>query len=202
MPANYTVFFNLPHIKAIIKSISNILCTQIKNGVPIFPPLNKVFASLYHSSNIKVLILGHEPYPDERDDGFAYSIESPKIPLTQTLKTIFEECENSYIMMNNSPCLNHWIEQGVLLLNSSLTSEVSTTTLWNSFTKDLLTWIHTQNPNIIALLFGPKLADFADMFTHKIITCDIEDKKFVGSNCFLNVNKILKTSRIYWDRYT
>lgn len=106
---------------------------------------------------IKVVILGQDPYPKENvanGNAFAVNINCA-IPMS--LKNIFKEIK----LINGIVCadrtLNLWKKQGVLLLNTSLTTKInqsqSHTKIWKPFIIDLIEGI-SQDKNIIWVLWG------------------------------------------------
>lgn len=70
--------------------------------------------------NVKVVIVGQDPYPGgNHADGLAFSSRQKEIPAS--LKIIYDDLEREYGARPKTPDLTPWAEQGVLLLNTSLT---------------------------------------------------------------------------------
>ncbi len=90
----------------------------------ILPPEPLRFAAFERSQpeTTRVLILGQDPYPTPgHANGLAFSV-TPTTPLPKSLKNIFSELEHD---TGSSPMhgdLGHWADQGVLLLNTALTT--------------------------------------------------------------------------------
>ena len=70
--------------------------------------------------NVKVLIIGQDPYPNIEDaHGLAFSKKTGKCPAS--LKNIFAKIKEETGIENTNANLTHWAQQGVLLLNRALT---------------------------------------------------------------------------------
>lgn len=131
--------------------------------------------------NIKVVILGQDPYPTPGDAiGRAFAVsENTKIPvsLRNIKQEIFNENRENFpysdcVLMeqmdnkfnpDNWKTLEHWQEQGVFLLNTALTVETgkagSHLKYWQEFTKRVISHISSTQP-CIWLLWGKKAQEF------------------------------------------
>ena len=92
-------------------------------GQDILPPPHQTFAALKLSqpSDTKVVILGQDPYPTPgHAHGLAFSADASVTPYPKSLTNIFNEMGDDLGAKPSSPNLHHWAEQGVLLLNTSL----------------------------------------------------------------------------------
>lgn len=85
------------------------------------PELPRVFRALRitQPQDVKVVILGQDPYPKGHADGLAFSSGISNVP--HSLGMIFGELNKIGIMRTN-PSLEDWAKQGVLLLNTALTT--------------------------------------------------------------------------------
>ena len=101
------------------------------------PAKNDIFNAFYKNKekniffkpdDVKVLILGQDPYPNPEDaHGFAFSSNNKKTPAS--LKNIFKAIDDAYNSnlsnsKNFSNNLQNWVNEGVLLLNTALTYEI------------------------------------------------------------------------------
>ena len=89
----------------------------------VFPPLNQLFEAFNQCSfeNTRVILLGQDPYHgDGQAHGLSFSVPN-SIPLPPSLKNIYKELFNDLGLMRASGDLSDWANQGVLLLNTSLT---------------------------------------------------------------------------------
>lgn len=81
-----------------------------------------IFAALDHlpPRDVRVVILGQDPYPTPgHANGLAFSV-TPEIPLPRSLRNIFAELKDDTGAVPETGDLSHWVRQGVLLLNTSL----------------------------------------------------------------------------------
>ena len=89
----------------------------------IFPKKSNIFNALRLTDydNVKVVILGQDPYHGEGEaQGLAFSVpETIKMP--PSLRNIFKELENDLGIIRTKHSLEDWAKQGVLLLNTILT---------------------------------------------------------------------------------
>ena len=90
----------------------------------IYPPMYDIFNALKYTdyNNAKVVILGQDPYHGEGEaHGLAFSVK-PGIPVPPSLKNMYKELNSSLgCYIPNNGYLKKWADQGVLLLNASLT---------------------------------------------------------------------------------
>src|SRR5690349_19392502 len=91
---------------------------------PVYPKPDDVFAALHLTpyAEVKVLILGQDPYHGPRQaHGLCFSV-LPGVAPPPSLRNIFVELRDDLgIEPPDHGCLDSWAEQGVLLLNASLT---------------------------------------------------------------------------------
>jgi uracil-DNA glycosylase len=91
---------------------------------PNFLPSSKlIFKSLeVDPDDVKVVIVGQDPYPNsEHAMGLAFSVPAEVGVLPASLKNIYKELEADLGIIRENGDLSAWLEQGVLLLNMSLT---------------------------------------------------------------------------------
>ncbi len=127
------------------------------------PPIEYIWRPLRlcHPEDVKVLILGQNPYPRSIADGIAFSVRSGKSH-TPTTRAIFKEWNLS---ITDSPCLDRWVRQGVLLLNSELTmgegiySKQSHYAFWHRYIRQIIQYL-SQRKRIVFVLWGKKAAAF------------------------------------------
>ena len=90
----------------------------------ILPPPQLTFAALERTppNRVEVVILGQDPYPTTgHAHGFAFSAEPETKPLPRSLANIFKEMKIDIGACPNTADLRFWADQGVLLLNATLT---------------------------------------------------------------------------------
>ena len=112
-------------------------------------------------SNLKVVIIGQDPYHGEGEaNGLCFSVnDGIKIP--PSLKNIFAEINSDFdsIFLPTNGNLERWAQQGILLLNACLTVRKDEANShkhlkWNIFTDNLIHYISNNCENIVFLLWG------------------------------------------------
>lgn len=172
----------------------------------IFPKFDDIFKAfdLTDYNDVKVVILGQDPYHGENQaNGLAFSV-NPEIKLPPSLRNIFMEIENDLGILNTNGDLSNWAKQGVFLLNSVLTVKKSTpgsftNTYWEEFTDIVINRL-SKRGNIIFLLWG-KYAQSKEKVIEDgnfIITTSHPSpfsvyRGFRGSKIFSKTNEILKS---------
>jgi len=127
-----------------------------------FPKGQDVFAAFDHSplENTKVVIIGQDPYHGPgQANGLCFSV-SERIPHPPSLINIFKELENDlgkpYPQSGN---LEHWADQGVLLLNATLTVRAHQAGShqnkgWEIFTDAVIQSVSASKQGLVFLLWG------------------------------------------------
>ncbi|UER67986.1 uracil-DNA glycosylase [Borrelia sp. BU AG58] len=151
--------FNKAYFRELVSFIKNEYKT--KEG-KIFPPPGLIFNAFdsLPFKNIKVVILGQDPYHGKgQANGLAFSVNSD-IKIPPSLQNIFKEIErNLKIKTIPSGDLKRWATQGVFLLNSILTVEEGLPSShkeigWEIFTNEVIRTISTSLDNIVFMLWG------------------------------------------------
>lgn len=129
----------------------------------IFPKGNQIFRAFDACTfdNLKVVILGQDPYPTRgHAHGLCFSCDAHVRPLPKSLQNIFKELQDDLgITPPSNGDLNHWAEQGVLLLNSILTVQEGKPQShqnkgWEKFTDAVISKISDEKEGIVFLLWG------------------------------------------------
>lgn len=138
-----------------------------EEGKIIYPPQEQIFRALQITKpeKVKVCLVGQDPYHTPgQANGLAFSI-SPGHSLQPSLNNIFQELNNDLgIEKPNSGDLTQWAENGVLLLNSSLTVYEHQANShagwgWQKFTKAVLQAATKLPQPIVFLLWGSSAQD-------------------------------------------
>jgi uracil-DNA glycosylase len=140
----------------------------------ICPRLSHVFRFLYelHFADVKVVIVGQEPYPNPRDAcGYAFSVP-PKQRIPPSLSTIFAELKRDIpdFVSPSDGDLEPWVKKGVLLMNASLTveigscSEVSHSAMWQPFVTAIVRAL-SERGGIVFMLWGKRSSKLADIIS-------------------------------------
>ena len=174
----------------------------------IFPPKNYILRSLALTdyNNVKVVILGQDPYHGVGEaNGLSFSVNK-NIKLPPSLKNIYKELLNDLGIDNgNNGDLTPWANQGVLLLNSILTVEkdkpASHKNLgWEIFTDAIIKKLNQKKEPIVFILWGNFAKSKISLITnpnHYIISSSHPSPfscnySFFGSRPFSKTNEVLK----------
>ena len=148
--------------KPYFKQIAEHLKIEKLQGKTIYPPGSLIFHAFDKTpfENVKVVILGQDPYHGPRQaHGLSFSVQKGIQP-PPSLINIFKELQNDVgMMMPNHGNLEKWAEQGVLLLNASLTvraqDPMSHSKIgWHTFTNSVITKISDQRKHVVFMLWG------------------------------------------------
>ncbi len=132
------------------------LCPSIKDVFKVF--------KLCPYNNCRVVFIGQEPYPQRgvaQGVLFGNSSDTPENKLSPSLQIIKESVINFEIphnLITFDPTLESWAKQGILMINSALTTEVGKIGVhmmkWRPFMIAFLKQMSMINPGIIYVLFG------------------------------------------------
>ena len=126
---------------------------------------------------VKVVILGQDPYRGNHAMGLSFSVPE-KIKLPLSLRKIYKEIEEDLCYsMPKSGNLTRWAEQGVLLLNATLTVRAHEANShkrlkWQNFTDAAIKALNKNRENIVFMLWGnnaKKKKNLIDINRHCII---------------------------------
>ncbi|MGN0805878.1 MAG: uracil-DNA glycosylase [Candidatus Coproplasma sp.] len=155
--------------------------------------------------NIKVVILGQDPYHEYgQAHGLCFSVKKG-VPLPPSLKNIFKELESDLgVIEPDCGDLTKWAEQGVLLLNTTLTvrehlANSHSKCGWGWFTDSVIKLISDTCKNVVFILWGGNArskAPLIDKSRHLIIESAHPSplsayNGFFGSKCFSRTNYYL-----------
>lgn len=162
----------LPYLKsAEFQQIGMQLAKEAADGASITPLFDNTFRAFKECpyNKLKVVFLGLDPYPGEGvADGLAFSARNNQLNPPKSLKYILAAMEkDAYggfgIGFNEdylNPDLTRWANQGVLLINTALSTHIGKTgvhlDLWNPFMRTLFYILAHANTNIIYILLGAK----------------------------------------------
>ena len=155
-------------LDAIIKTID-----QETQSKTIFPSPDNVFRVFEtRPEDIKVVILGQDPYYNVgQANGLAFSVNDD-IATPRSLKNIFKELENDLGLVRTNPNLADWHEQGVFLLNTALTVPEKEPNahkkLWKRFTNDLLDYLTEVNPDILYIMWGGNAKEHGQLIEQEL----------------------------------
>ncbi len=123
------------------------------------PAYENVFRALTlcQPDKVKVVIIGQDPYPGGEADGLCFSTGTGTRPYS--LDIIFKELKAEGFGIRTNTSLEDWAEQGVLLLNTHLTTTKGSVNAhanigWDRFTGEILRWIIWRVPAAVFMLWG------------------------------------------------
>ncbi|MCD7915153.1 MAG: uracil-DNA glycosylase [Tannerellaceae bacterium] len=128
----------------------------------IYPPGPLIFNAFKHCpfDKVKVVILGQDPYHEPRQaNGLCFSVE-PGIPFPPSLLNIFKEIQDDIgRLMPTTGDLTRWADQGVLLLNATLTVRAHQAGShqhkgWETFTDAVIHKLAESRDHIVYILWG------------------------------------------------
>ncbi len=208
---------------AVFDSVSKLL----DEGVAVYPDISKPdsmfinFNDFYRAlhltplDNVKVVILGQDPYHEKgQANGLAFSVDAG-VPLPPSLKNIFKELQNDLGgALRTNGDLSDWANQGVLLLNSSLSvvegKPNSLAKLWEPVTDEIISFIDENVSPVVFVLWGnnakakkPLIKRNKDFIVESVHPSPLSaNRGFFGSKPFSKVNEILTDnglSPIVWE---
>lgn len=148
--------------KPYFTEISHFLKTEKSQGKIIYPPGPQIFNAFDKTpfDKIKVVLLGQDPYHGPGQAmGLSFSVPDGIKP-PPSLMNIFKELSKDVgIPIPGTGNLTKWAEQGVLLLNASLTVRVNEPNShakigWHTFTDAVIQKISEHKRNVVFLLWG------------------------------------------------
>lgn len=187
----------------------NIRCLE-QVGEIIYPCEDDRFAAFtIKPSDIKVVIIGQDPYHGEdQANGLAFSVRRG-VKLPPSLKNMFKEINSDTGCANNAiGDLTQWVDQGVFLLNRCLTVSKGQpgshdSIGWHEVTEFIVSKLSNDYPDIVFLLLGKKaqLLEYVINERSTVIKTSHPspmgnscNKGFFGSRCFSTINTVLITN--------
>ena len=129
---------------------------------PCYPPGSQIFAAfdLCPFDRVKVVIIGQDPYHEPgQAEGLCFSV-ADGVPHPPSLQNIFKEIEADLGRpAPKSGSLRRWAEQGVLLLNATLTVEAHRAGShqgkgWEQFTDACIARLSAEREHLVFILWG------------------------------------------------
>ncbi|RRW43633.1 uracil-DNA glycosylase [Pseudomonas luteola] len=198
--------FDAPYMK----QLGEFLRSEKAAGKVIYPPGPLIFNALNSTplDQVKVVILGQDPYHGPgQAHGLCFSVQ-PGIPAPPSLQNIYKELKRDLnLPIPNHGYLQHWAEQGVLLLNTSLTVEQAkagshANAGWQRFTDRVIQVVSEQRNHLVFLLWGAHAQSkekLIDTQKHLILRSPHPSplsahRGFIGNGHFSRTNKFLEQS--------
>jgi uracil-DNA glycosylase len=159
---SWKAILNAEFEKEYFKSLKQFLLEEKAKGEKVYPPGSQIFAAFDHTpfDQLKVVILGQDPYHGPgQAHGLCFSVNDG-IRQPPSLQNIFKELkEDCSCEIPQSGNLVKWADQGVLLLNATLTVRANQAGShqgkgWETFTDTVIQKIAEQKKNIVFILWG------------------------------------------------
>ena len=190
---------------------------EYNGSTPIYPPAKLIFNAFDHCpfDKVKVVILGQDPYHGAgQANGLCFSVNKG-IPFPPSLLNIFKEIQSDLgTPIPQDGDLTRWSDQGVLLLNATLTVRAAQAGShqrrgWEEFTDAAIRELATRRSGIVFILWGSyaqKKGAFIDRNKHLVLTSPHPSplsayQGFFGNHHFSTANRYLKEqglSEIDW----
>ena len=150
--------FESPYFRALAEFVR----TAYSSGV-VYPPGRFIFEAFNRTplDQVKVVILGQDPYHEPyQAHGLCFSVQ-PGVAVPPSLVNIYKELEAEYHQpfLGRNGDLSHWADQGVLLLNATLTVAAGRAGShqgkgWETFTDAVVRKLAAARENLVFLLWG------------------------------------------------
>lgn len=183
------------------------LLAEKQQGKVVYPPGQLIFNAFEHTpfDQVKVVILGQDPYHGPgQAHGLCFSVpEGVKPP--PSLVNIFKEIERDLAKpVSKNGNLEHWADQGVLLLNATLTVQAGLAGShqgkgWEQFTDAVIDQLNRQRDGLVFMLWGSyaqKKGALIDRQRHLVLTAPHPSplsahRGFIGCGHFSRANNWL-----------
>lgn len=175
----------------------------------IYPRGPEFFAALNHTpfERVKVVILGQDPYHgDGQAHGLCFSVR-PGVVIPPSLQNIYKELKADIgFEVPDHGYLQKWADQGVLLLNATLSVEAGKAGShqkkgWEEFTDSVIDHLNRERSNLVFVLWGSyaqKKGEFIDRQRHLVLSGPHPSplsahRGFFGCRHFSKLNEYLKS---------
>lgn len=184
---------------------------EVRNGHRFTPTFKYVFRAFEecHYDNVRVVVVGQDPYPQMHvADGLAFSC-SRMGRTEKSLQYIHSAIQNT--VENAQPSvqdLQYLADQGVLLLNTALTTRIGKPgthqDYWKYFMAHLFNELSLNKPDLTYLLLGKKAEQWEDLIdnsnvvkaSHPASAAYAAKHEWDCNDCFNKVNEILASQEL------
>lgn len=195
--------------KPVLEAIENRLLqpqnTQDAAALAVTPPLPLVMRAFEADpADIRVLLVGQDPYPTEGHAvGLSFAVSAECLPLPRSLQNMMKELSSDIPEVSTGGDLLKWRAQGVMLLNRHLTTAVGEAGAheklgWSEFTDAAIEALATMHgKRLVALLWGRQ----AQQLEPLLVECNVlpaahpsplsASRGFFGSRPFSKANQAL-----------
>ena len=202
-----------------MRNLKTFLQSEKASGKIVYPKNADIFNALNLTpfDDVKVVILGQDPYHGPgQAHGLCFSVQE-NVPKPPSLVNIYKEIESDLgVKMPAKGTLTGWAQQGVLLLNATLTVEQGRAGShqgkgWEEFTDTVIRAVNQHHEHVVFLLWGShaqKKGAFIDRRKHCVLQAPHPSplsahRGFLGCRHFSRANAYLEENgrpAIQWDR--
>lgn len=193
-----------------IQKLKAFLAKEQAENATIYPPADQIFSALRYTpfDEVRVVIVGQDPYHGPgQAHGLCFSVPEG-VPQPPSLKNIFKEIERDLgLARPTSGSLVHWAEQGVLLLNATLTVRQGEPKShygrgWERLTDAIIAKLAARTEPLIFVLWGASAQNKCQAILehnrgqHTVLKAahpsPLSVRGFLGCGHFSEINRILK----------
>ncbi|MCI9081962.1 MAG: uracil-DNA glycosylase [Lachnospiraceae bacterium] len=195
--------FKKPYYASLYKFVKEEYSTKV-----IYPPADDIFNAMHLTplSQVKVLILGQDPYHNAgQAHGLCFSVR-PEVEIPPSLVNIYKELQDDLgCEIPNNGYLVKWARQGVLMLNTVLTVRAHQAFShqgqgWEQFTDAIIAAVNKQERPVVYMLWGKPAQSKISMLNnprHLILKAPHPSplsayRGFFGCRHFSKANEFLK----------
>ncbi|MES9855157.1 MAG: uracil-DNA glycosylase [Sedimenticola sp.] len=207
--------------KPYIKELESFLEAEYSAHKTVYPPRSELFSAFDSTplKKVRVVIIGQDPYHGEgQAHGLCFSVR-PGVRVPPSLRNIFKELHSDLgITTPAHGYLQSWAEQGVFLLNATLSVEEGRAAShqkqgWESFTDAVIQHLNDHREGLVFVLWGShaqKKGAVIDTNRHLVLTAPHPSplsahRGFLGCGHFSTINNYLCNKgekRIDWSLTT
>ncbi len=197
--------------KPYMHSLKEFLRQEKTQGHVVFPAGDLIFNAMNTTpfDKVRVVILGQDPYHGAgQAHGLSFSVRDG-VALPPSLQNIYKELDRDFGARPQGGDLTNWAEQGVLLLNATLTVRENIAGShqnkgWEDFTDAIIRAVNDQHNHVVFLLWGSyaqKKGAFIDRNRHLVLTAPHPSplsahRGFIGCGHFRKTNEYLEKQNL------
>ena len=168
-------------------------------GRELAPSFDLIFKALTRSiASTRVVVFGQDPYPTKgHAHGLAFSVDASVSPLPPSLRNIYKELHNDLAISRTNGDLSDWSEQGVMLINRILSTDVGQSMAhsklgWQEVTETVAQTLGKKD--VVAVLWGNTALELKHFFRLDDVVSSVHPsplsahRGFFGSSPFSQVN--------------
>ena len=182
-------------------------------NVKCYPEPQDIFRAFKETpySNVKVVILGQDPYHNGNATGLAFDCKVQLSPSMYSIQDAYDDYDRTHfdmdIMEGN---ISRWTKQGVFLFNTALTVQKgkpnSHKKYWDNFTKEVIIAVNKKETPVVFLLWGNQAQEYSYLIDNPLhhiliaehpVACRYQGRKWNHGDFFSKTNELLN-EKIKW----